>query len=287
MKPVRIYLAGILFGAFNLFTPVLAQAFPAPIAVSGTAATSRDFGAEITKTNGEVLSGAVEEYKLNEYIKIRSPDGKLYEINWRHIWKLNGRLITAPMPPVHKRREFWQKSWYLNPIEFGFYNVMAMPAKMNAQMNSYRYLPYYNGDSKLNINMLGFYFPVGARKQTLLGFVFDEETSDGISQSNNFWVLEQDLSYSISGMYFPYGKIGDGLYVKGNIGLASVYFSGYGGYSETGPGVLAEIGYVFPFGRFVRPLININYSIRDIGASDEYVERGIYQSASINTGCLW
>ena len=284
MKQLRIYLAGILFGAYNLFTPNVAQAFPLPNAVTGTTLTSQVAEAKIVKTDGEVLSGTVEEYRLNKYIRIRTSDGKPHEIEWPDIQKLNGRLITPPMPVAHQRREFWKKSWYLNPFELGFINVMGVPAKMNALMNANRNLQYYSGGTLLNLNVLGLYFPVGAHKQILLGFDFAE----GTSEFNKFWDLEQNLSYSISGMYFPYGKIGDGLYVKGNFGLASVTLSGYGSYyTETGPGILAEIGYVFPFGTSVRPLINVNYSIKDIGASDEYVERGIYQSASINTGCLW
>jgi hypothetical protein len=286
MKWVRIYLAGILFGAYSLLSPILAQAYPSPNAVNGTTATSQATEAEIVKTDGEVLSGTVEEYRFDDYIRIRTSDGKLYEIEWPDIRKLNGMAIAPPTPLARPRREFWQKSWYLNPFELGF-GVTAVPAKMNALMNSYRNLPGYDGDTKVSINALGIYFPVGAQRQTLLGFVLVEDTSDGISQLNNFWDLEQNIFYSISGMYFPFGKIGDGLYVKGNFGVADVYFSGYGGYSETGPGVLAEVGYVFPFGRFVRPLVNINYSLKDIGTSDEYVERGIYQSASFNIGLLW
>src|ERR1700677_5113841 len=127
MKQLRIYLAGILFGAYNLFTPNVAQAFPLPNAVTGTTLTSQVAEAKIVKTDGEVLSGTVEEYRLNKYIRIRTSDGKPHEIEWPDIQKLNGRLITPPMPVAHQRREFWKKSWYLNPFELGFINVMGVP----------------------------------------------------------------------------------------------------------------------------------------------------------------
>jgi hypothetical protein len=54
-----------------------------------------------------------------------------------------------------------------------------------------------------------------------------------------------------------------------------------------GFGCLAGIGYAFPTGATVRPIVNLNYMLNSITSGDPTISQGIYQAVNLDVGLLW
>jgi hypothetical protein len=246
--------------------------------------------AEVVKVNGEVLSGSIEDLQLNEYIRIRTKDQKLFEVRWDEIRKLNGKEVVAPTAgkgvspsaeAAPSKREFWQKGWYLDLFEAGPARL-RYPSEMSATMDTLRDLPGADSPGAMSLQMLGIYWPVGVQRQTLLGFIISG-ASDPVIQAGNIWELNQYLD-SFSALYFPRGKIGDGLYLRGDVGFAEVVLSKE---RASGLGFLTGLGYVMPVSNIIRPFVNLNYSLKLINNGSPFIAQGPYQSVGLDFGLLW
>jgi hypothetical protein len=248
--------------------------------------------AEVVKVNGEVLTGTIEDLQLNEYVRIRTKDQKLFEVRWDEMRKLNGKDVVASGVTITAetaapKKEFWQKSWYLNILEVGPARL-SYPSDMSAALDTLRDLPGAASPGAMSIQMAGFYWPVGVQKKTLVGFMISG-SGDAIVQGNKRWQLNEYLT-ALSALYFPVGKIGDGLYLRGDVGAASVLFSGSGsGSLEQGGGFgfLTGLGYVMPISDSLRPFVNLNYSLKSIGSGSAFIAQGVYQSGGLDCGLLW
>lgn len=239
---------------------------------------------EIVKTDGEVLSGMIEEYKRGESVRIRTQDGTVFEVDWDDIKEINGESVAPPRPPDQAPRQFWQKGWYLDLIDLGF-TELSYPAATAQSIREIR--AAYGGGSggQLSLNYLGFYWPVGARRNLLLGFTINalaDPVVDGGAEQES-WQLNQYI-YAFSSLYFPFGRIGDGLYVVGNVGPAAAVQDGY---SASGLGLLAGGGYMIPLGNSVRPRVELAYSVKSLSSGSPYFASGIYQALSLDFGLMW
>lgn len=115
----------------------------------------------------------------------------------------------------------------------------------------------------LNLDLLGFYFPVSGDKLVVGGILnAGAERFDG--GGGSFQINQ--YTYSASAMYFVDQHIGRGFFVRGDAGLARIVLdSSFGvGASESGLGFLLGGGYAFPVTSGTRVLLNANYARRSI-----------------------
>ena len=109
----------------------------------------------------------------------------------------------------------------------------------------------------------GVYVPMGNRM-----LVGDMNTA-AIDYFNDgsFTATMTQLSSSASALYFATGTIGNGFFVRGDLGLSYLAASnseGFNAKSELGVGALAGVGYAVPVLGGTRGTINASYSIRGI-----------------------
>ncbi len=56
---------------------------------------------EVVKNDGEVLSGTITKIELNDYIRIRTAGGKVFQVDWKDLKQLNGKSVASPtLTPV-------------------------------------------------------------------------------------------------------------------------------------------------------------------------------------------
>lgn len=131
-------------------------------------------------------------------------------------------------------------------------------------------------------DLLGFYWPV--QPKTILGFVvsgsFDKfDTPIGDLQINQYL-------YAASAMHFFGRETGDGLFLRGDLGIAKASIDvnttvvNAEETSDSGTGYLLGVGYGIPVSEESRILLSINISNKDIEGDDISV-------VTFNIGGLW
>jgi len=251
----------------------------APGAATATAETASEDqggmeqpGAQIVKSDGEILNGTIEDMQPNEYVRIRTADNRLYRVAWQDISEFNGRAVR------HERR-FWQKGWYLDLLELGASQLSYPPATLNTLQALQKINNAPNGD-QLEITFLGIYWPVGSARNLLLGFTVD---GNGDNRAGTQYQLNQYID-SFSVRYYPFSRIGDGLFLMGDLGPAEVELDGY---VERGWGFLGGVGYAFHTGELVSPLLSVFGSSESISGNDPYLAQGTYSAWGVKVGLLW
>jgi hypothetical protein len=255
--------------------------------------------AEVVKKDGEVLSGAIEDLRLDEYIRIRTADKRLFEVEWKDLAKLNGKPVEAAAPlgmpePITvtpaleaPHRKFYEKGWYLDLLELGI-AVPQLPGSVRDRFEQAAALPRASRID-MGMGMLGLYFPVGSQHKALLGVMASAQAT-GVSQDGYRWSFVQDI-FGVSGHYYPAGKIGDGFFLRGDLGWAEAVFSSsaLGGPEETleGTGFKVGAGYAFPAGDWVSPMIALDLLVTNFDHSTPNLPAGIYQSFNLNAGLLF
>ena len=137
--------------------------------------------------------------------------------------------------------------------------------------------------TELSIDALGFYWPIG-NHETINGFVVSG-TSDTLS-SNGASVSLKTYLYSYSVMHYFGQEPGDGIYLRGDVGLAkgvATFNSSSGsfsGSSEWGNGFLFGIGYGIPVSSGSRVILGFSYTSKTI--EDEK-----YAATMFSIGGLW
>jgi hypothetical protein len=143
----------------------------------------------------------------------------------------------------------------------------------------------------LNLDLLGFYFPVNYH-QTAIGFIWnyvgDRYSKDGASIQFNQHLL------SFSTMHFLTRNIGDGFFVRGDLGLSRYVVNyDFNRRSETetssfGWGALAGLGYAIPLTPGTRWLIGANYAYRNANSGDDNNDESIgVSTVSLTTGLMF
>lgn len=129
-------------------------------------------------------------------------------------------------------------------------------------------------------DLLGFYWPFNNGK-TMGGFVMSG-TADRI-ETNWFDAQFNQYLYAGSVMHFFGKEIGDGFFLRGDLGFAKAVidtsFTNPEG-SDTGNGILLGVGYGIPVSEGTRILISLTSSHNNIDGHD-------YSATALRIGGLW
>lgn len=170
--------------------------------------------------------------------------------------------------------EDWYTFW-----SFGFANHQyAEP--FESAMDRLEALPGVSR-TEIAIDMLGFYWPVGDQSKTIAGFVING-SADRLNDSFDHIQLNQYL-YGASIMHFFGREPGDGLFVRGDIGVAKLLLSDSFGTnltSDSGSGFVIGIGYGIPVSAESRLILSVTSANRSVEGDD-------YKAIAFNIGGLW
>jgi hypothetical protein len=152
------------------------------------------------------------------------------------------------------------------------------PGSLDAVLNTLESTPGVNR-TQLALDMLGFYWPVN--NQTILGFVISG-SADRFEDSYGDYLQLNHYLYGLSSMHFFGKTIGDGFYVRGDVGIAKINMdSNFGSAtSDNGNGFLLGIGYGWPISNESRILVGLT-------TSSYSVESETYTTTSLTVGGLW
>ena len=183
-------------------------------------------------------------------------------------------LLLCPLQ-TFAAQEDWYTYWSFGLAENSY------PGYLDTVLNNLESAPGVDRTQGA-IDMLGFYWPVQDRLN--VGFVisgsFDAfQTPVGDMQLNQYL-------YAASAMKFFGKEIGDGIFLRGDVGFAKAsittdtIFGTYGSTSDTGLGFLLGVGYGIPVSEESRVLLSLNVSNKDIDGEN-------WSAVTFNIGGLW
>jgi len=183
-------------------------------------------------------------------------------------------LLLCPLQ-TFAAQEDWYTYW-----SFGFADN-SYPGGLDSALDT---IESWSGVDRMQgaMDIFGFYWPV--QDKLNLGFVISGswdrfETPLGDVQ------LNQNL-YAASVMRFFGKEIGDGLFLRGDLGIAKAtletdtIFGSFDDESDTGLGFLLGIGYGIPVSEESRVLLSLNVSNKDIDGDS-------WSAVTFNIGGLW
>ena len=183
-------------------------------------------------------------------------------------------LLLCPLQ-AFAEEEDWYTYW-----SFGFSNN-NYPGGLDSALDTLEAQPGVDR-VEIAIDMFGFYWPL--QDKTILGFVISG-TGDAFTTPVGDMQVNQYL-YGASVMKFFGKEIGDGLFLRGDLGFAKASIStdtAYGNLtatSDTGLGLLFGVGYGIPVSEESRVLLSINFSNKDIEGDN-------WSAVTFNVGGLW
>ena len=130
------------------------------------------------------------------------------------------------------------------------------------------------------IDMFGFYWPIN--NHSIGGFVISGSFDRLQDNFDDYFQINQYL-YGASGMHFFGEEIGDGFFLRGDIGFSKSSFQSNflaDDESDYGSGYLLGVGYGIPISWNTRFLITVTYS-------NKTIEGDNYASSAITVGGLW
>jgi hypothetical protein len=172
------------------------------------------------------------------------------------------------------------EQWYAY-LGFGLSNV-NYPGDLDRVFDEAEDLPGVTRTT-ICLDLLGFYWPV-ADNTVMVGGVIN--AVGDMLEGNGATISLNQYTYSVSAMKFFGREIGEGFFIRGDIGVAKLVLSVDGnGYdenevSESGTGFLLGGGYGFPLSEGARLLVGANVAYRSI--EDEAVS-----TTSASIGLLW
>ena len=169
--------------------------------------------------------------------------------------------------------EEWYTYWAIGAAEPEY------PGIIDTGMDTLETIPGVDR-TKTGYDLFGFYWPHNSH--TMMGFVISG-SSDRIEDSfGNYIQVNQNL-YGFSTMHFFGREIGDGFYVRGDIGLANASvdtnFLGTAT-SDTGTGFLLGMGYALPVSEQSRILFGFSLANKSIESEN-------YSTTTFTIGGLW
>jgi hypothetical protein len=120
----------------------------------------------------------------------------------------------------------------------------------------------------VSADLLGFYWPVGD-PHMVIGII-----SNGALDANQLSAAEFDVTrFSTSGsvLYFPQGGVGDGLFLRGDLGLSGNRLQTLNGDSVTtklGVGLLLGLGYAVPIANGTTLMLGGTVNVRRVGSEN-------------------
>lgn len=167
--------------------------------------------------------------------------------------------------------EDWYTYWAIGMADNDY------PGALNADLNTLGSMPGVDR-TETGFDFFGFYWPQSENR--LLGFVVSG-SSDNFKSSFSEARVSQNL-FGVSGMKFFGQEIGDGFFIRGDAGIASITvedsFSKIT--SDPGFGFLLGAGYAIPVSSESRVLLAVNFS-------DKQVEGDSWKSMTFTVGGLW
>ena len=181
-------------------------------------------------------------------------------------------LLGLGASPTMANPETWYTYWALGVSD------NTLPADFETVFDIYE----SRGGTRTGIalDMFGFYWPMQDQRSTV-GFVI-ATAADGIEARGDSFQLSQ-YTYGISSMHFFGNEVGDGLFIRGDVGPArAAVQSDVAGdaTSSWGLGVLGGVGYGWSISGETRILFSVDYSVRRI-------EGESYKSGRLSVGGLW
>lgn len=134
--------------------------------------------------------------------------------------------------------------------------------------------------TRVAIDFVGLYLPVNQHR-TAVGFVINS-AADRLERDGD-WIQINQYIYGLSAMHFVQGRVGQGLFVRGDLGIAKGVVQNSEGdseASENGFGFLVGGGYGVNVTPGTRILFHVNYARRQI-------EDEIYQVVGLSVGGLF
>jgi hypothetical protein len=224
--------------------------------------------------NGGIMHGKVIELIPEKSVKLQTSDGNIQVFTMAEIESIKKETIPAEVVLPEPRNKI--ESWYLY-FALG-YGRSYYPDPLQGIVDDLGSLP---GVSHVGISLEvpGVYWPLHDN-HTLLGGSLNG-IGDRYELSGNSIQINQYL-FSFSSMHFLTGEIGDGFFLRGDVGIAwlNVQSSpGGSSSSNSGFGILLGGGYSIPVSNETRITVNLNYSSRR-------VESQSYGALSFNVGVL-
>ena len=215
--------------------------------------------------NGGTVRGTIIEMVPNKSVTLRATDGDV------HIFAVDEieRITKEPIPTTSI------ESWYLY-FALGY----GKPFYASGLQETVDQIGSSSKAISLSMDLLGVYWPLG-NDRTLLGGTINV-VADRFQVSHTTVMIQQHL-YSLSVMHFLRSKIGDGVFIRGDVGFAVLDFD-FGGTEElswrkSGYGCLLGCGYSFAVSNETRITANLNYGLR-------IIEGDAHGALSINVGIL-
>ncbi len=180
-------------------------------------------------------------------------------------------LLCISSSVVYADEEDWYTYWAIGVADFDY------PGSLGSDLDSIEALSSVDR-SKTGFDVLGFYWPQADNR--LLGFIVSGST-DFFEAGDQELKISQNL-FGLSGMKFFGQEIGDGLFIRGDVGLAEIVvkdnFSTIA--SDSGFGYLLGAGYAFPVSSESRILVSMNFSDKQINGNN-------WKSTTFTVGGLW
>lgn len=194
-----------------------------------------------------------------------------FQKSFRHLSVFLSMLACAS---AHAETEDWYTYWglglasheYEEPLESAVNDTEALPGVSRSQVA---------------LDLFGFYWPFGNQSQTIAGFVMSG-SGDRLEDNYDYYQINHHL-YGASVMHFFGKEIGDGLFVRGDLGIAKVSVTdsfGYESVSENGSGFLLGLGYSIPMSSESRLMFTLS-------SSNHRVEGHEYNAIAFKVGGLW
>ena len=181
-------------------------------------------------------------------------------------------LILSPVSAIAEVED-WYTYWAIGPADHNY------GGDLDTVMSAAESVPGIDR-TETGLDMFGFYWPYD--NNTMMGFVISGSYDRLEDNFGDYMQLNQYL-YGFSTMHFFGSEIGDGFYVRGDIGIAKMVLdSSFGATidSDTGTGYLLGVGYAWPVSEQSRIMLGL-------GLSNKNIEGDTVSSTVFTIGGLW
>ena len=219
--------------------------------------------------NGSVIRGMIIEQIIDTSLKIQTKDGNIFVYEISEVEKLTkepihgqghgGNTSFRIKDNSRNKLESWYTYW-----GGGYTNISYPPGadQFLDQLASYPGVDHF----PLGLDMFGFYWPQPDQR-TLIGGIVNA-FGDRYALEGE-WIQINSYTYSASVMTFLQHRIGEGLFVRADLGATRMVFDGSSIVSEEsdwGIGGLIGGGIGIPVTNYpgTRVLLNINYAQRRV-----------------------
>jgi hypothetical protein len=185
-------------------------------------------------------------------------------------------------PGSRSKNESWYMYWGLGWSKPSYGNTQVA-----TELDSLKNRPQ-TSNIGLNLDLLGFYFPIN-RHQTALGLIVNA-IADRYNISGSGSIQINQYLFSFSTMHFLTSNIGNGFFLRGDVGISkfSAVRERFGNSvtdtSDVGFGALAGLGYAIPLTPGNRLLLGANYAYRTATTDGETFDASTF---SLTTGLMF